>query len=136
MMPGDWRGAEPCHRHGRSGPQEGRVLAQKGDGWSNMGNPLEWAGFFLFAVGVYGTMYRTVTRHLTLWGVIPLDWVYLALLLGGASLLLLYSRSSPFFFDTSEKSAQVPWWKLAFRGLRAIVCLALLGFALYFALFR
>lgn len=128
MMPGD--------RHGRNTPQEGRFLAQKDGDGSMMGNQLEWAGFFLFAVGVYGTMYRTVTRHLTLWGAIPLDWVYLALLLGGASLLLLYSRSSPFFLDGDENSPPEPWWKLAFRAARGLVCLALLGFALYLALFR
>lgn len=101
-----------------------------------MGNHLEWAGFFLFAVGVYGTMYRSVTRHLTLWGVVPLDWVYLALLLGGASLLLLYSRSSPFFFGEGEKLRLEPWWKLLFRAVRAVVCLGLLAFALFLALWR
>lgn len=99
-------------------------------------NPLEWAGFFLFAVGVYGTTYRSVTRHLTLWGVVPLDWVYLALLLGGASLLLLYSRSSPFFFDPAENSRPEPWWKIAWRAFRATICMALLAFALYMAMFR
>jgi hypothetical protein len=135
IMPKDGCGS------GRTGgtaedPLEGRFLAQKDGGWSMKFDPLEWTGFFLFAVGVYGTLYRSVTRHLTLWGVFPLDWLYLALLLGGASLLLLYSRSSPFFFEDGENSTREPWWKLIWRAVRATICMGLLAFALYMAIFK
>lgn len=90
------------------------------------GNPYEWAGYYLFGVGVYGTLYRQVTRHLTLWGVVPLDWVYLGLLAGGACLLFLYSPNSPFYLgqgDFSSRRVRDQLW----LTLRGAVCLTLLG---------
>lgn len=55
----------------------------------------EWTGLFLFAVGAYGTVYRSYTHHLSLWGVIPLDAFYTSLLLGGAVLMMWSSLWSP-----------------------------------------
>jgi hypothetical protein len=56
----------------------------------------EWTGLFLFAIGAYGSIYRPYTRHLALWGVIPLDAFYASLLLGGAVLMLWASPWAPF----------------------------------------
>jgi hypothetical protein len=64
----------------------------------------EWSGLFLFAVGAYGTFHRPLTRHLTLWGVVPLDAFYALLMIGGAVLMLWGSPWSPFHPAQAAKS--------------------------------
>jgi CHASE2 domain-containing sensor protein len=86
----------------------------------------EWTGLFLFAVGAFGTIYRPYTRHLTLWGLLPLDWFYTALLLGGAVLMLWGSSWSPFH---PAQAAQTP---LGLAVLRARQAFSLLVLALLF----
>lgn len=103
---------------------EDRTLAQRHDTRSWWGNPIEWTGYYLFGVGVYGTTFRSTTRYFALWGVVPLEWVYLTLLAVGASLLLLYSPNSPFCLNAPPKShSRLGRLWLGFRG---VVCLGLL----------
>jgi hypothetical protein len=51
-------------------------------------SPAGWAGLFLFAVGIYGGTYLPITRHLTLGGVVPLDWFFWGLIVTGGTLML------------------------------------------------
>ena len=93
---------------------------------------LEWAGLFLFAVGAYGTLYRGVTRHLAVWGILPLDWLYSALLIGGALLMLWGSPWSPFHpAQTTSKS----FWGRALLFVRQAFTLFLLAVLFGVALF-
>lgn len=85
------------------------------------GRPEEWAGFFLFAVGLYGATYRALTRNLTIWGVVPLDWLYEALLLVGIFLLLRFSPQSPFY----AYHAPAQGWRRGWRWVRGALVLAL-----------
>jgi hypothetical protein len=109
-----------------SRPFEEDTLARR---WSPEAAPLEWAGIFLFAVGVFGATKRGVTRHMLLGGVLPLDWFYVGLLVLGAALFLASSPASPFQPVASETPAAIAW-----RWFRAGVCLALLAAMVFLAL--
>jgi hypothetical protein len=92
----------------------------------------EWTGLFVFAVGAYGTTHRPITRHLTLWGLVPLDWFYTALLLGGALLMLWGSPWSPFH---SHQDTNPAWWARAWLSLRQAFSLMLVAALAWLAIF-
>lgn len=93
---------------------------------------VEWTGPFVFAVGAYGTMHRPITRHLTLWGVVPLDWFYVTLLMGGAILMLWGSPWSPFHPHQDRNPA---WWARALLIARQLFSLAILAALFWISVF-
>ncbi len=89
-------------------------------------------------MGVYGATYRPITRHLAIWGVIPLDWFYLALLLLGAGLMLFGGAatepaSGP---DDGEPATSESGWTRFLTGLRLGTSLALLAVLVWWAIAR
>ena len=93
---------------------------------------VEWTGLFVFVVGAYGTMHRPITRHLTLWGLIPLHWFYTALLVGGALLMLWGSPWSPFH---PYQNANPSWWGRALLAFRQGVSVLLFALLIWIAVF-
>jgi hypothetical protein len=69
-------------------------------------------------------------RHWALWGIIPLDWFYLTMLVAGSVLLLVASPLAPWnqVVSTAEEAAQgrPTGLGLLSRLLRSAVALALL----------
>ena len=100
------------------------------------GSEVEWTGLFLFAVGVFGAYYHAVMRHWALWGIIPLDWFYLSMLVIGSLLLLAASPLAPWnrreAVDGEQPVGRPPG--IAGRILRSAVALALLFTIIFIAL--
>jgi heme/copper-type cytochrome/quinol oxidase subunit 3 len=100
------------------------------------GSEVEWTGLFLFAVGVFGAYYHAVMRHWALWGIIPLDWFYLTMLVMGSLLLLAASPLAPWNRREVAEGEQHTSRQggLAGRILRSAVALALLFTIIFIAI--
>lgn len=119
---------------GRKG--ERKLVRQRG-GTFLPGSPAEWTGLFVFAVGVYGATYRPITRHLAIWGVVPLDWFYLVLLLLGAGLMLFGGAPEPSNVPAAHEPAPAESaWTRFWTGLRLGTSLALLAVLVWWAIAR
>lgn len=99
------------------------------------GSPAEWTGLFLFGVGVYGATYRPITRHLAIWGVVPLDWFYLVLLVLGAG-MMLFGGEVRMADDGDEPAPPASPWERFWAGLRLGTSLALLAVLVWWAIVR
>lgn len=86
----------------------------------------EAVGLFLFAVGIYGGTYRGVTRHLSIHGVVPLDWFYLAIMVLGAGAMLFGRRQVPAETRTGAM----------FQGIRLGVSLGAVGLIAWWMVHR
>lgn len=82
----------------------------------------EWTGLFLFAVGMFGVYHHSVMKHWTLWGVVPMDWLYFALLLGGLGLLIATSPLAP--WADAEETRGGPILLGIARTLMVVACAA------------
>jgi hypothetical protein len=87
-------------------------------------------------VGAFGVSARGVNRHLWLAGMVPLHWFYLALMIGGAFLLLLGSPWSPFYPARLAEVPRMSFWQLGWLALRAAVTATLLGAMIWIGVFR
>lgn len=100
------------------------------------GSEAEWTGLFLFGVGVFGAYYHAIMRHWALWGIVPLDWFYLALMIAGALLLLVNSPLAPWTRTADGTQEGGPPLRRAALLVRAVVALVLLGTMIYLAIAR
>lgn len=100
------------------------------------GSATEWTGMFLFAVGLYGASYRETSRHLLLWGALPLDLFYLGLLLSGALLMIVGSPEVRAIQSGQLKTDPPGVWAGVVLGLRGGVGLGLLMLLLWLIVYR
>lgn len=114
---------------------ERKLVRQRG-GTFLPGSPAEWTGIFVFAVGVYGATYRPITRHLSIWGVVPLDWFYLVLLLLGAGLMLFGGPATTGGAPEGGAVRPETGWTRFLTGVRLGVSLALVALLAWWAILR
>lgn len=115
---------------GRAGE---RTLVRQRGGTFLPGTPAEWTGIFVFAVGVYGATYRPITRHLAIWGLVPLDWFYLVLLVLGAGLMLFGGTAGA---PHEPAPAPASGFSRFLGGLRLGTSLALVAILVWWAIVR
>jgi hypothetical protein len=109
-----------------------RILVQPRGRTFLPGTPAEWTGVFVFGVGVYGATYRPITRHLTIWGFLPLDWFYLVLLLLGAGLMLFGGEPASPDAEAAAPGRGARFW----LGLRIGISFALLAALVWWSIAR
>jgi hypothetical protein len=98
------------------------------------GSEVEWTGLFLLGVGAFGAHQRDVTRHLVLFGWLPLDWFYVGLLLTGATMLLASSPIAPREIAAAAHRRSPLY--VVFLGFRLAFAMALLGLLAWYGLRR